>query len=63
MNQVGMPAVMLIAEQMNMQGAWLTGMRPRSWMARTVSGRSPGEPMSSCVKPHRKPITVAATTV
>ena len=58
-----MPAQMLMAEHMNMQGACLTGMRPRSWIACTVSGRSPGEPMSSCVKPHMKPSTVAATTV
>ena len=54
---------MLKAEQMNIEGDWLMGMDPRSWMLRTVSGKSPGDPSSRCVTPAMRPSPVAMSRV
>lgn len=58
-----LPAVILKAEQMNMEGAWRGGMLPRSCMHLMVSGRSPGDPKMRWVIPARPPNMVATSTV
>ena len=57
------PAAMLKVEHKNIDGDCRTSMKPCSWMLRTVSGRSPGEPIRRCTSPASVPKKVAKRTV